>query len=78
MKKQVRNALSAAVKYLFKSQGEVRFTTVVNIRRSVTLWYGICLLRMKLVRSAADCSLKSKAETVRFSAIMKIVNMRES
>ena len=78
MKKQVRNALSAAVKYLLKSQGEVRFTTVVNIRRSVTLWYGICLLRTRLVRSAAACSLKSKAETVRFSAIMKIVNMRES
>ena len=77
MKKQVRNALSAAVKYLLKSQGEVRFTTVVNIRRSVTLWYGICLLRTRLVRSAAACSLKSKAETVRFSAIMKIANMKK-
>ena len=54
------------------------YTSVVNIRRSVTLWYGICLLRTRLVRSAAACSLKSKAETVRFSAIMKIANMRES
>lgn len=78
MKKQVRNALSAAVKYLLKSQGEVRFTTVVNIRRSVTLWYGIMPVNDEACPQCGGLLLKSKAETVRFSAIMKIANMRES
>ena len=62
-----------------KCGGEI----LVKKSRRGKVYYGCehspkCDFMVRLGLSAAACSLKSKAETVRFSAITKIANMRES